>query len=338
MRRLIVLTVLLFHLPVWAQMAIPEVYVNHAWVDGVYWNQGELPGWGFFVDVQEETLFGAIYGYASSEPTFIILQGNLISDNPMRYRGDVFSVTDNGSTATDVGNFTWEVSRFEASPAARLTISSDILNRSNLSLIRFSYVEDDKVDMFTAANWDIVTRIFSSFADSFGISDERFVEDGITFAVVIDNADPDQLGVIGYFPPAEGDVYAMGVEFDSDTLEFFMFYASDTEMFGRGWLVDDGEEPTGNGYYFHGAADTFQRPFQVQLATQGDRAFQAADETESDPGSSGESDKRRQSMADDPRMEASAMFTEADIQSAFRKIAKVYESRIRTGDSGNNAQ
>ena len=90
-RRLIVLFVLLFHHPVWAQTTIAEVYVNQAWVDGVYWNLGVLPGWGFFVDVQEETMFGAVYGYADGEPTFITLQGSLISDNPLRYQGDVYS-------------------------------------------------------------------------------------------------------------------------------------------------------------------------------------------------------------------------------------------------------
>ena len=30
MRRLIILSVLLFHLPIWAQTTIPETYVNHA--------------------------------------------------------------------------------------------------------------------------------------------------------------------------------------------------------------------------------------------------------------------------------------------------------------------
>jgi len=334
MRRLIALYVLLFHLPVWAQTTIPETYVNHAWVDGVYWNQYELPGWGFFADVQEETMFGAIYGYTNGEPTFIILQGNLISDDPMRYRGDVFSSNNNGSTVTDVGSFTWEVSLYEASPAAKLTISSNILSKSNLSLIRFSYVEEDKVDMFTAANWDIVTRIFSSYADSFGISDERLIEDGITYAVVFDNADPDEMGVIGYFPPEEGDVYAMGIEFDSDTMEFFVFYASDTEMFGRGWLLDEGEEPTDNGYYFHGAADTFQRPFQDQPNTQSDGSDKSTDEMESDSLGLVEITKLRKSMDSNSGIEATTMFPEATVQSAFKKLTDVYESRIKNRGAG----
>ena len=338
MHRLIVLSVLLFHLPVWAQTTIPEAYVNQAWVDGVYWNQNELPGWGFFVDVQEESMFGAVYGYTNGEPTFITLQGNLISENPLRFRGNVYSVTNNGSMATPVGSFTWEVALFEASPAARLTISSNILNKSNLSLIRFSYVEDDKVDMFTAANWDIVTRISSSFADSFGISDERLVEDGITFAVVFNNADPDLTGVIGYLPLEEGDVYSMGIEFDSETMEFFIFYASDTEMFGRGWLLDDGEEPTGDGYYFHGATDTFQRSFQDQPNTQVDSSVQSADETEL--GSLGlvEINKLGKSMDSDSGVESTTMFTEATVQSAFKQLITVYESRIKNGGMGNIAE
>jgi hypothetical protein len=338
MRRLIILCVLLFHLPVWAQTTIPEVYINQAWIDGVYWNQNVLPGWGFFVDVQEETMFGAVYGYGSGEPTFITLQGNLISNNPLRFRGDVFSVTNNGATTTPVGSFTWEVDRFEASPAAKLTISSNILSMSNLSLIRFSYVEVDKIDMFTAADWDIVTRISSSFADSFGISDERIAVDGITFAVLFNNAEPDAMGVVGYFPPAEGDLYSMGIEFDSETMEFFMFYASDTEMFGRGWLLDNGEEPSGNGYYFHGAADTFQLSFQDQPLTQVDSSVHSAYETESDSLSLVEINKLRKSMLSDSEMEQTKMFSEEIVQSAFKKLSDVYESRIRNGDTENSAE
>jgi len=338
MRILIVLSVLFFHLPIWAQSTIPETYINHAWVDGVYWNQNELPGWGFFVDAQEETMFGAIYGYTNGAPTFITLQGNLISEDPLRYRGDVFSVTNNGSSTTDVGDFTWEVFIVEASPAARLTISSDILNKSDLSLIRFSYVEDDKVDMFTAADWDIVTRLISfSYADSFGITDERFVEDGITFATIFDNAEPDQVGVIGYFPPGEGDVYSMGIEFDSETMEFFVFYASDTEMFGRGWLLGDGEEPTGNGYYFHGAADTMQSSFQDQSSPQAASSVLSVDESELDSLDLVEINKLRMSMDSDSGMEPTAMFSKATVQSTFKKLNAVYDSRIGNVGTGSAA-
>jgi hypothetical protein len=337
-RRLIVLFVLLFHHPVWAQTTIAEVYVNQAWVDGVYWNLGVLPGWGFFVDVQEETMFGAVYGYADGEPTFITLQGNLISDNPLRYQGDVYSVTNNGTTATVVGSFTWEVTRFEASPAANLAISSNILNMSNLPLIRFAYVETDKVDMFTAANWDIVTRLDFSFADNFGISDERIVVDGITYAAVIDNAEPEDMGLVGYFPPGMGDFYSMVIRWDSNTDEFFVFYANDTEMYGRGWLVDEGESPTGNGYYFHGATDTFQRPHQDQSSPTVNSSVHSAYETESDTSSSVKSKKLNQSMNRDSRMERTTMFSEATVQSAFRKLTDVYESIFRNEDTGMTAE
>jgi hypothetical protein len=339
MRRLFVLCVLLFHLPVWAQTTIPEVYFNQAWVDGVYWNANELPGWGFFVDVQEETMFGAVYGYtsASGEPTFITLQGNLISDNPMRFSGDVYSIT-NGSNVTNVGSFTWEVTLFEASPAAKLTISSNILSMSNLSLIRFSYIENDKIDMFTAANWDMVTRLTSSYADNFGISDERLVDDGITYAVVINNYEPDLMGLVGYFPPSRGDLYSILIEFDSETMEFFVFQASDTEMYGRGWLLDEGEEPTGNGYYFHGAVDTFQRSDQDQLNKQGDSSVQSTDETELDSLGLVEFNKLRKSIDSDSGMAPTAMFSEATVQSAFKKLTDVYDSRFRNGGTRNSAE
>jgi len=335
MKKIFLLSLLLLYLPAWAQ-PIPETYINHAWVDGVYWNQNELPGWGFFVDVQEETLFGAIYGYLNGAPTFITLQGNIISSDPLRYRGDVFSVTNGGSTATDVGSFTWEVFIVEASPAARLTISSNILNKSNLSLSRFSYVEDDKVDMFTAADWDVITRILSiSFGDSFAIFDDRFEQDGITFALVVDNSDTDEIGVIGYFPPGQGDFYSMGVEFDETTMEFFVFYASDTEMFGRGWLLEDGEEPTGNGYYFHGSADTIQLPYQEAPDFVSSSAQSAGKvEVKSDTLALTRQMDLKQSMVRASDGEANAMFPEATVHSAFAKLRDIFESRIKDKGTG----
>lgn len=328
MRTVIFCLALFAHLPVWAQ-TLQDTYINHAWVDGVYWNQSALPGWGFFVDVQEETLFGAIYGYtANGSPTFITLQGNLISSDPMRYRGDVFSVTNGGSAASDVGSFTWEAGIFEASPAATLDISSNILNRSNLSLVRFSYVEDDKVDMFTAGNWDIITRILSvSFGESYGISDERYVDDGITYAVVFDNSQPDNMGIVGYFPPARGDVFAMLVEFDTNTNEFYVFYASDTEMFGRSWLLDDGEDPTGNGYYFHASADTFQLSYQDQPRIQESKSGDLTEKTSlAAINSSLDRDLRRE-LASKADAELQAMLPAETVQSIYSSLAGIVESR-----------
>jgi hypothetical protein len=36
-------------------------------------------------------------------------------------------------------------------------------------------------------------------------------------------------------------------------------------MFGRYWLLDPGESPSGNGNYFHGAVDTIQASHQTFL-------------------------------------------------------------------------
>ena len=44
-----------------------EIRGDHSYVQGVYWNPDDLPGWGFFVDNQEDSLFGAIYGYMGSD-------------------------------------------------------------------------------------------------------------------------------------------------------------------------------------------------------------------------------------------------------------------------------
>lgn len=326
MRKIAGLVVLMFSLPVSAQQ-IPEVYLNHAWVDGVYWNRGELPGWGFFVDVQETTLFGAIYGYSNGAPTFITLQGELASDFPFEFRGDVYSVTNNGTQASDVGDFTWRSQVHAASPAALLSISSNILNKSNLPLVRFSYVEDDKVDMFTAANWDVITRVSGiSFGDSLAIYDDRIEEEGVTFALVVNNADPDQIGVIGYFPPPE-DAYGMGVQIDEDTMELFIFYASDTEMFGRGWLVDDGAAPTGNGYYFHASADTYQNPYEESgLLTAS--ATMKLNKPASDSQQFEGEESMKHSLARAQEGGGSQMFSEDVVRSVFDKLKSSLESKL----------
>lgn len=318
MRKLLVVLALFAWAPAGAQ-SIPETYVNHAWVDGVYWNQAELPGWGFFADVQEETLFGAIYGYLNGEPTFITLQGTLTSEDPLRFSGDVFFVTNNGSSASDTGDFTWEVSQFQASPAAMLTISSNILNKTDLSLVRFSYVESDRLDMLTAANWNIVRRVFGeSSGASYAISDERIVEDGITYAAVYDNSAPENVGVVGYFPPDSGDLFAMAVQIDADTYDVYVFYASDTEMFGRHWQLDETDEPTGNGNYFHGAADTLQLSFQDSpLAIAG--SFTEAAESVKGKGPVPESH---------PGAIPAAVYPEAIVRDAVRKLIAVHQAKM----------
>ncbi len=260
MHKIIVLATLLILSPAtWAQSEVPSTTVNHAWVQGLYVNLGALPFWGFFIDVQGQTFFGTVYGYEGSGSAFLTMQGAMTSLDPLIFQGDVFSVNNNGSTITDVGNFTWSVTQFEASPAATLTISSNILNMNSLALIRFSYAEIDKVDMFTGGDWNIVRRLLGiTFGDHYGITDVRIKSDGKTFAGIIDNSEPDKIGVIGYFPPDEGDLYSMLVQFDDDTNAFYVFFASDTDMYGRYWLLDEGETVSGNGSYFHGNADTIQ--------------------------------------------------------------------------------
>lgn len=246
-----------------AQSILPDVVeFDHAWVKGLYWNRGELPGWGFFVDVQEETMFGAVYGYENNEPRFVVLLGSVDSTNPLVFKGDVYYVIEPGVREEDVGNFQWVVDDHEASPAAKLTITSNILNRTNLLLVRTSYVETDKVDMLTGGDWNIITRLLSiSFGDHYTITDMRVDQDGKTYAGVFDAADPEKIGVVSYFPPGEGDAYGMLVPFTDTSNAFYVFYANNTNMYGRYWLLDDGESPSGNGYYFQGSAATMQEPY-----------------------------------------------------------------------------
>lgn len=246
-----------------AQSMIPDVVkFDHTWVKGLYWNPSELPGWGVFVDVQEETLFGAVYGYKSNESSFVVFLGSAVSTDPLIFEGDVFFVIEPGVREDDVGNFRWVSTEDEASPAAQLTITSNILNRTNLSLVRTSYVETDKVDMLTGGDWNIIRRVLGmSFGDHYSIIDIRIDQDGITYAGVVDNLDTEKVGVVAYFPPEDGNAYGMLVPFTDTSNVFYVFYANNTDMYGRYWLLDDGESPTGNGSYFRGSVDTMHEPY-----------------------------------------------------------------------------
>jgi hypothetical protein len=263
MRNLIVLCALLiFSSSTWTDSIIEDwVKVDPDYVKGVYWSPGELPGWGFFFDGQNNSMFGAVYGYKGADSTFITLQGSIISADPLKFRGDVFFVTNGGSTVRNVGDFTWTVTYFEGAPAAKLTLSSNILDVTNLPLIRFSYAETDKVDMLSGANWNINRRILGTgFSDHYAITDNRTTgENGRVYAIIEDNEQPDRVGIVGYVSPEDGDYYAMLVEFnDKGTNAFYVFFANNTNMYGRYWLLDEGEELKGDGNYFRAGIDSLQ--------------------------------------------------------------------------------
>ena len=331
MRKLFVLFTLIF-LPTaaWSQSEVPDdTKFNHAWIQGVYWNPGELPGWGFFVDVQEETMFGAIYGYMGSDSTFITLQGTLTSADPLVFRGDAFFVSNGGAAVTDVGNFTWSVKDFEASPAAALTLSSNILDVTNLDLTRFKYAESDKLDMLTGGDWNMIRRIFSTFGDSYVFSDDRSVDDGITFAEVIDNSDNTLTGQVGYFPPGRGELYAMLLEFDEDTNVFYVFFASNTDMFGRYWLLDEGEIVDDNHHYFNGSVDTMQA-VNAGLARSGVTESLAGDSILSDskPNRTAltEMEEHQKAAYENPDEHLEPMFSDSLVQDVYQIMLRQYRS------------
>ena len=260
--KLLFLTIMLLALPVVAtgQSAIDDVVkIDHTWVQGSYWSPGAYPGLGVLVDVQEDTMFGAVYGYMGNDPSFVVFVGSTTSIDPLVFEGQVFFVLEPGVQEEVVGSFRWETRVVNAAPAARLSITSNILNDSNLQLIRFAYLEEDEVDAVTGGDWTIATRILGiTFGDHYAISDERLVDDGISYARVLDLGDTDKQGLVGYFPPGEGDFYAMLVQFDEDTDIFYVFFANNGNMYGRFWLLDEGETPTGDGNFFRGVADTLQ--------------------------------------------------------------------------------
>ncbi len=285
-----------------------EVAVDHAYVRGVYVNPDELPSWGFFADVQEESFFGAIYGYLDGESTFITLQGTITSYDPLRFQGNVYSISNNGMTATDVGDFTWTVGDYAAAPAAQLTITSHILNVTELVLARFSYAEIDKIDMLTGGDWNIIRRVSDTeyFSDRYAITDTRTMADGITYADVVDYWDPTLEGRVGHFSGADGDFYGMLLEFDGTTFVFYIFIGSDTDLYGRYWLLEADEEPSGNGNHFRAAADT------LQVADTRSSANNTALE------SAIEKAKYRNSRA-----KLEPMFSESRIQSIYKKLNQV---------------
>jgi hypothetical protein len=245
----------------WAQSNIEEsIRLNAAYIDGVYWNPSELPGWGFFIDVQESTLFGAVYGYLGDDSTFITMQGTQSPTDELVFSGDVFFVTDGGTTISDVGDFTWSTTHSAAVPASKLTLSSNILNVTDLELDRFSYAESDKLDMLTGGNWNIKREISGvTFGDNYFISDQRMTNSrGDTYVPVIDNSIPELAGSASYDPDENGGIYCIFVEFTEETDAFYVFWANDTDMFGRYWILFPGETPSGTGNHFRGAIDTFQ--------------------------------------------------------------------------------
>ena len=310
-----------------------EIRGDHSYVQGVYWNPDDLPGWGFFVDNQEDSLFGAIYGYMGSDSTFVTLQGTRSSADELIYQGDVFFVTNGGSNISDVGNFTWSVDVYEASPAALLTITSNILNATNLGLVRFQFAEKDKVDMLTGADWNIIRRLSDeTFGDHYAINDDRIVDNGITFAEVVDKTDAGKTGVVGYFPDEpfdEDSTYAMLLEFDNDTDVFYMFYGTNTDMYGRYWLVDAGDEPTGDGYHFRAAVDTWQAVDSTKSGSSGitsksgdtPQSISISDSMSNAAEFSARKDleKVEYDKADE---ELEPLFSEASIRIAFEKLAR----------------
>ena len=252
--------VILFSTRLPAQSVMEDlVQIDHSWVQGSYWSPSQYPGWGFLVDVQGLTMFGAVYGYIGDEPSFVVFVGSATSIDPLVFQGDVYFVIEPGVEEVTVGTFTWETSYAAASPAARLSISSNILNVSNLPLTRFAYADVDEIDTITGGDWSVVRRLLGlTFGDHYAITDRRFVSEGTTFVEVVDLGDQDMLGVAAYFPPPDGDAYGMLVQFDDDTSVFYMFFATNSNMFGRYWFLDDGEDPVGNGNFFRGVSDTLQ--------------------------------------------------------------------------------
>ena len=187
--------------------------------------------------------------------------------------------------------------------------------------------------MLTGADWNIIRRLSDeTFGDYYAINDKRIVNDGITYAEVVDKTDAGKTGVVGYFPDEafdEDSIYAMLLEFDNDTDVFYMFFGTNTDMYGRYWLVDAGDEPTGDGDHFRAAVDTWQAVDTTKSGGSGVTS-KSGDTPQSDSNSDSMTNavefstrKDLEKVEYDKADEGlEPLFSEATIRFAFEKLAR----------------
>ena len=154
MKKLLPALLLLASSPVLAQSG----YALHAQFTGIYWNPG-LSGNGLSVDIQNGVLFGALYSYKTSgEDGFLTLfsrKASTVTSQQLRFSGDVFRTTNSGNTTTDVGNFSLEFVVIQGQPGMEITISSPYLNLNNAQLIRFGYLDSDRLSPMAGKLWGL---------------------------------------------------------------------------------------------------------------------------------------------------------------------------------------
>ena len=164
-----------------------------------------------------------------------------------------------------------------------------------------------------------------TFGDHYEITDIRFVHQGVNYARVFDKSDDEKLGSVGYFSaegPDESAFFSMLVAFDVDTQVFYVFSGSNTDMYGRYWLLGEGDEPGGRGAYFRGAVDTFQA---VDSSSQ-DGGVNAIPESRTNTveiSASGELEKLEYDNAG-PQLEP--MFSGAAVRSALEQLRQANRS------------
>ncbi len=238
--------------------AINATEITHQFNQGIFWNPAVLPGWGFAIDVQKDILFGAIYGYDSNgDAVFITLIGTKTNSRPVRFAGDVFITNDDGNSTQDIGSFNLAAFIVSGQIGAEIDISSTILSRQDLVLQRFQYAEADPLDVFAGGDWFIVRNPASStFSDTYNISQSRFESNNGTPNTTVFSEEDGRQGALAYF--TDDFVYGMLVEFNDTTDVFYMIAGTNATMFGRYWLLDDGESPVGAGSHFRAVADNTQ--------------------------------------------------------------------------------
>lgn len=254
--------------------------------------------------------------------------------DPLQFQGDVFFVTQGGNAVTDVGNFTWEVAYYEATPAARLSISSNILNRSNLNLFRFVYKEIDNVDILTGAQWCTAEDLGEWYSEHYDITDERMVDEGITYAIVDDMHPLDfGPGLVAYFPPDEGDMFAMLIPYDDTSISFYVFLTTDSGMYGRYWLLDEGESPEDSGYFFRGTILAMQKANDSSgagnLGKSGESSSEISGEISQGVIAKTDSGSHKLLQIEQGAPMATQLFAPENVSTAFDRLSNVYELQVK---------
>lgn len=122
----------------------------------------------------------------------------------------------------------------------------------------------------------------------------------------------------------------MLVPFTETIDSFYVFYANNTNMYGRYWMLSEGEIPTGNGYYFSGSVATMQEPYFGESGNSESAAHvEAVSDSDGRTDLAAQEDLRalKTSMYSKKKELLNQQFTEQSVQMIFEKLATRLKSK-----------